>query len=231
MEIRKSVGTKIRMYRQLKKMTLVELAAKIHKSKATLSKYEVGDIAVDIETLVEIGRALGINPHQLLEVPKERESAASPQGSSFFTQSRIYAYFYDGRSKRIIKNLLEISNDFDMAAATFFNDVPSFDQLEDCRNLYYGKVEYYDTVTNFSFMSQSNRIERLSLCAINPFDRGEEVLGMLSGLSRYPMLPVSIKCILSPKQIKETEAFKERLLLSQKDIKYIRSLNMFAFET
>ena len=85
-------------------------------------------------------------------------------------------------------------------------------------------------VTNFSFENQSNRMEHVTLCAINPFDRSEHVLGMLSGISRYPVLPISIKCILSPVPLKEDESLKEKLILSKKDIKLIRSLNMFAVE-
>ena len=91
-------------------------------------------------------------------------------------------------------------------------------------------VEYFDTVTNFSFENQSNRIEHVTLCAINPFDRGSEVLGMLSGISRYPMLPISIKCILSPVALEENEELMEKLILSKKDIKLIKQLNMFAVE-
>ena len=38
--VNQHVGSRIRLYRQMKRYTLAELAEKIHKSKATLSKYE-----------------------------------------------------------------------------------------------------------------------------------------------------------------------------------------------
>ena len=53
------VGARIRLYRRAKKLTLIQLSAMIHKSKATLSKYETGDIAIDVETLYDIAKALG----------------------------------------------------------------------------------------------------------------------------------------------------------------------------
>ncbi|MBQ7491437.1 MAG: helix-turn-helix transcriptional regulator [Clostridia bacterium] len=229
-EISIAVGGRIRLYRQMKKLTLMTLAEKIHKSKATLSKYETGDIVVDVETLFDIARALEIKPQQLLDsfLQTEEEQEIRPDG--FFPQRRICVYFYDGRVKRIVRNLLETGHDGVGRTATFYNDIPSFDRPEACRNLYFGTVEYFDTVTNFSFTSQSNRIERLTMCAANPFDRGGQVLGMLSGISRYPMLPVSIKCILSPGELKEDEELMRKLVLSQKDIKLIRTLNMFAVE-
>ena len=59
-------GKKIRYFRTGKNMTLEELAAAVCKSKATLSKYEKGDIVIDIETLYEIADALEIHIDQLL---------------------------------------------------------------------------------------------------------------------------------------------------------------------
>ena len=80
------------------------------------------------------------------------------------------------------------------------------------------------------FESQSNHSERVTLTALNPFDRSTEVLGMLSGMSRYPLLPISIKCILSEEILTEDDQLHEDLILNPKDMKLIRKLNMFAVE-
>lgn len=226
-QIAVSVGSRIRLYRQMKKYTIATLADMIHKSKSTLSKYENGEITIDVETLYEIASALEIRMEQLLDCQPAARPAGGKKEEGFFPERRIYVYFYDGRRGKIIRNLLETGAG---ATATLYNDIPDFDHPEACRNLYFGTVDYFDTITNFSLDSQSNRIERLTLCAANPFDRGEQVLGMLSGLSRYPMLPVSIKCVLSPKPLPEDEEMLQKLILSQKDVKLIRSLNMFAVE-
>ena len=50
----------------MRRMTLEELASRIYKSKATLSKYEKGQIVVDIETLYSIAEALEIRVEHLL---------------------------------------------------------------------------------------------------------------------------------------------------------------------
>ncbi len=229
-EISQAVGRRIRLYRQMKKFTLITLSEMIHKSKATLSKYETGEIAVDVETLFEIAEALEIRPQQLLDVPPGIQKEPALRPDNFFPQQRLCLYFYDGRHGRIIRNLLETGHDGVSQSVTLYNDIPSFSRPEACRNLYYGTVDYYDTFTNFTLSSQSNRVEQLTLCAANPFDRGSEVPAMLSGLSRYPMLPVAIKCILSSTELEEDESLMEKLVLSQKDIKLIRRLNMFAVE-
>ena len=228
-ELNHYIGSRIRLYRQMKRYTLSELAAMIHKSKATLSKYETGEITLDIQTLFDLAGALGIRVQQLIDfAPSEQRQR--PSSDNFFPQRQIYVYFYDGRRKKIVRSLLTISHEGVGSVATLYNDLSSFSQPESCLNLYFGTVEFFDTVTNFSFESQSNSIERLTLCAANPFDRSGQVLGMLSGMSRYPMLPVSIKCILSAAPMEEDEHLKALLVLSSKDLKLIRSLNMFAVE-
>ena len=228
-EVRAHIGSRIRLYRKVKHYTLTDLAERIHKSKATLSKYETGEITVDIETLFDIAAALDVTVQQLIDYYPEPEEAA-PAADSFFPQRLIYLYFYDGRVKKIIRNLLEISREGGAPTASLYYDIPSFDKPEKCRNLYFGKAEFFDTVSNFLFESQSNRSERVTLTALNPFDRGSEVLGMLSGMSRYPLLPISIKCILSAEMLIEDEALLEELTLTQKDMKLIRKMNMFAVE-
>ena len=223
------VGSRIRLYRQMKRFTLQALADKIHKSKATLSKYETGDIAVDVETLFEIAEALRIRPVQLLDYkPDEQPKESAPDG--FFPEKRVFVYFFDGRKRKIRCSLLDISREGTPAAASLYYDVKDISQPESCRNLYFGTVEFFDTVTQFSLDSQSSRMEKLTLCAANPFDRSGQVLGMLTGLSHYPMLPVSIKCILSDTPLPDNETLRESLILSRSDFKLIRTLNMFAVE-
>lgn len=61
------VGNRIHLYRKNIGMSMEELALKIHKSKASVSKYESGQIAVDVETLFHIAQALHVAPHHLLD--------------------------------------------------------------------------------------------------------------------------------------------------------------------
>ena len=65
-QISTEIGKQIRTFRKKRKMTLEALAAVICKSKSTVSKYENGEIPVDIETLYEIASALQIHVEQLL---------------------------------------------------------------------------------------------------------------------------------------------------------------------
>jgi len=65
-EASRKIGSLIRQFRQSKALTIEELAERINKSRATLSKYEKGDIVLDVDTLYDISDALGIQAEQLL---------------------------------------------------------------------------------------------------------------------------------------------------------------------
>ncbi len=54
------IGSRIRLYRQAKKISLSELSERIHKSKSTLSKYENGEISMDVETLFDVAKVMNL---------------------------------------------------------------------------------------------------------------------------------------------------------------------------
>ena len=64
-EINVYIGGQIRKYRKANGMTLQQLADVIHKSRATVCKYENGEISIDIATLYEISQALQVSFGQL----------------------------------------------------------------------------------------------------------------------------------------------------------------------
>ncbi|WKL02973.1 helix-turn-helix transcriptional regulator [Paenibacillus amylolyticus] len=55
--INQEVGKKIRNFRKWRGLTIQQLADQIFKSKGTLSKYESGDITLDLVTLHHIANA------------------------------------------------------------------------------------------------------------------------------------------------------------------------------
>ena len=110
-KINEHVGKQIRMYRKVQGLTLQQLADMIHKSRASVSKYENGEIALDIETLYDISNALHVNVNQLMdyksEIEKIEQEVVVPSGKgAFFEANRLYFYFYDGRYNRLKANNL-----------------------------------------------------------------------------------------------------------------------------
>ena len=69
------VGKMIRKYRKAANLTLQQLADAIHKSRATICKYENGDISMDIETLYEISQVLQVSVPQLTDIGRLQAEA------------------------------------------------------------------------------------------------------------------------------------------------------------
>ena len=59
------VGKRIKHFRKKQQMTIEELSDKICKSKSTVSKYESGQISIDVDTLSDIAKVLNVRVYQL----------------------------------------------------------------------------------------------------------------------------------------------------------------------
>ena len=81
-EVSIHVGQRIRLYRKTKNLTIETFAGMIHKSKATVSKYENGDISIDIETLFTIAQALGVPVNQLKKSGRKRARRAKSSSTT-----------------------------------------------------------------------------------------------------------------------------------------------------
>ena len=85
MDISHEIGLKIRYYRKNRQMTVDQLAEAICKSKSCVSKYENGQIAVDLPTLYDIAAALDVGVTQLLYLPpSQRNGTTAGEVPAFF---------------------------------------------------------------------------------------------------------------------------------------------------
>ena len=111
-EVSIHVGQRIRLYRKTKNLTIETFAGMIHKSKATVSKYENGDISIDIETLFTIAQALGVPVNQLIDYEEigEEKGEKGEIIKHNLSKSKYYMYFYDGRRSRIARNVIEVQD-------------------------------------------------------------------------------------------------------------------------
>ena len=225
------VGKRIRLYRKMKNITIEVFASMINKSKATVSKYENGDISIDIETLFIIANKLDISVSQLIDLEQEEGEAEKdvPAAVGYYGKSRMYMYFYDGRRSRFVRSVIEIGSSVENGVyrANLYSDLEDYSNCYQCKFLYHGTMRRYDTFTNFNFENQNNKVEKVFLYAINSFSHNGRMIGMFSGLSTQPILPVSFKFILSPDIMEENEELKEQLVFTKEDIKQMKKMNMF----
>ena len=224
--INKEIGAKVRLYRRIKGITAQELAAAIHKTKSTVSKYENGEIVMDVEVLAEIARVLDIEISQLLDFSSSEKRALSlPKG--ILSGEETYFYSYDGRSSRVTSNMIRIHAADDAVTAVMYLDVPSLDKPEDCRALYYGTAEFHDILTRYALINQSNDMEAIFIYAMNTMEQRATTYGLMLGISTYPLYPAVMKCLFSAAPLTVGEDLKEKLMISKEDIKLSRAMNMF----
>ena len=141
--------------------------------------------------------------------------------------SQLYVYTYNNKKKKIVKNLLQILYDEveGEIRACYFYDVPDFDSYLDCDFYYTGSVIGYDSLTYFLLENQTNPIERIYMCVLNPLGLKTYTNGLATGLVAESLAPLGMRIIVSKTLITDNNALIEMLKLSKEDIKYIKDTN------
>lgn len=227
------LGSRIRMYRKSRGMTLQQLADKIHKSRSSTSKYENGEISLDIETLAEIAEVLEVGINQLTDFyTEEKEPEENPAVysgmSPFFRAKRLYFYFYDGRYQRLKDGIIDIRKS-QTKEGTYEAALSICSATANGRSseIYYtGKVIYSDMLIRFSFVNQCNALEEDLLYIFNPLDIRDSTEGLLCGISSADLMPCAFKCLVTLHPREHTEELKKQLLFSKKEMQRWQKLNM-----
>ena len=231
--INEHIGGRIRMYRKARELTLQQLADLIHKSRASVSKYENGEITLDVETLSEIADVLMVSPGQLMDfnppVPKTAKQPLNHSAKSpFYQAKRLYFYFYDGRYKRLKDGIIDIyerENSPGNFEATL--SISAVTPTGRSSEIYYtGKVVYSDMLIRFSFVNQCNALEEDLLYIFNPLEIRDSTDGLLCGISSADFMPCAFKCLVPLTPQEHTERFKQQLLITKKELQKWQKLNM-----
>src|SRR5699024_8546876 len=151
-------GERIRYYRKKRQMTIDQLAAAICKSKSCVSKYENGQIAIDLATLYDVAAALEVRVTQLLYLPPDR-TPGLPGGAvpAFFSGlDRFYCYYYDGRSNSIVRSVGDILEETEPGSfhVHMYMNVDDYDHYHLCENLYDGRLTHFDTLSLLVLQNQ-----------------------------------------------------------------------------
>lgn len=226
------IGNKIRQFRQSRKMTLDELAIIIHKSRATLSKYERGEISIDIDTLYELADALHVRTEQLLYTPVSEKHPQQREIVPAFFQDvdRFYCYYFDGRIGKLVRSAFDVFsridvNQYKIAMYMNFKDLTHYQQAD---NTYWGYMEHFDALTLIELTNQSNPMEKASLQVLASFLDADSKWGLWNGVSSRPLMPVATKMLLTKKLLTEDAALVRELKISKDDIHRMKYYNMFS---
>lgn len=221
------IGSRIRLYRKTNKLTMDELALKVHKTKASISKYESGQTSMDIVTLFDIAAALCISPHQLIDYTqpaRDKESCAT--GSGFGQHDRLYLYHMT--RKTVHFSILALGpRDESGQNATLFYKVGTPEKLEDCDCIYHGYMYSHEMVLNFTFRNYHNPVENILISFSIPIRKTSVLTGMISGLGVDTLVPTSHKIVLSYEQHDiHSDELRRMLIIDPKAFKEMKTANM-----
>ncbi len=233
-ELSQHIGSRIRSYRKERKLTLQQLADRIRKSRASVSKYETGEITLDVETLYDISAALGVEPCQLMDYRPPVQESAPPvhmthsRHSPFYEARRLYFYYYDGRFQRLKDGVIHIQKTEDPSgsceAFLTITSVSSTGRSSEVR--YSGKVVYSDMLIRFSFVNQYNSLEEDLLYIFNPLELRDYTEGLLCGISSADLMPCAFKCLVTLTPQEPDDALKQHLLFTANEVRRWQKLNM-----
>lgn len=228
--ISEEVGKRIHNFRKMRKMTLKEVSDRVCKSISTLSKYEKGEIAVDIETLYDLADALQVHVEQLLYRRPERTKLVLEDSSpAFFNEvSQFFSYYYDGRSNSLVRCVFDVlskmeSNQYRIMMYMNFKEYRNY---QNCENTYWGYIEHYDALTNIILTNRDTPMEKASVQILASYLPSDTKWGLFNGFSSRPMMPVAVKMLLSKTMLKEDEALIRQLKISKDDIRLLKLYNM-----
>lgn len=228
--ISEGIGHNIRVYRKKNNLTLDKLAELVCKSKSTLSKYEKGEISVDIETLYDLADALHIHVEQLLYARPARTGIKEKDNRPAFFHGvqQFYSYIYDGRSRTIMESVFDIQS---QTAPSQYNimmymNILSFESYQNCETTYYGYIEHYDAVTNILLTNQYSPMEKASAQMLASYLDADRKWGLWNGLSSRPLMPIAAKMLFTRKRVKKEDPILDHLKISKDDIRRLKLYNM-----
>ena len=165
-EVSIEIGNRIRNFRKKRSITIEELARLINKSRATVSKYEKGEIVLDIVTMYEIADALQLHVEQLLYCRPERAVITSngTEPAFFSGLSQFYSYVFDGRSNQIMRcvfDVLSVAGESRYKIMMYMN-IKDFNNYQNCENTYWGYIEHFDALTNIIMRNNDTPMEKIS---------------------------------------------------------------------
>lgn len=219
----------------MKKMTIQQLADAIHKSRPTVSKYETGEITLDVTTLWDIANVLEVDLSQLTDYQPVQESEAGADlplydgESPFFRAEQLYFYYYDGRYDRLKEAIIHVHKgrvSADGSCETSMAIRTTTPTGRSSETYYTGNVLYSDMLIRFSFSNRHNKLEQDLLYIFNPLELRDYTEGLLCGISNADLMPCAFKCIVALAPRTDHDMLRQQLQISPKELRRWKKLNM-----
>lgn len=201
----KKLGENIKTYRTLQHMSMQELGDAIYKSKAAIFKYEKGLTSIDIETLLQIAKALNVSYIQLLTVDSIETEQTEEDKALIDVLNEGYFYQYNGPSRGLIRGRIFVHSKDNI---TLFYDYDIHEDYKDSNMIYWGHGNINGHIVSLFLRNQRHNIECCTCSARIPIIPDDYIFGFITGLSPSTLTPIINKFIISKKSL----AFDDQLL-------------------
>lgn len=221
------IGKKIKLYRKLKQMNVEKLAELIHKSRATVAKYEEGKIAIDIIVLTDIAEALDVELKYLFDY-KRRKTDNPVSGHDQIYNAECF-YIYKINDKKIQNSVMHIliSDDLKERDVALYYNMRDGENIETATCVYHGVMKNYKNMLNFTLHNYYNHAEIAMLNVEVPMRRTDYLVGMMQGISSDTLRPINFKVIVTQEPWnKSAEELKQKFVLSKEVIREMKDKNI-----
>ncbi len=225
-QMEKQIGSRIRMFRRLRGLSVEQLGGAIGKSKATVYKYESGLIPIGVDTLLDIAGALKVAPAHFFDTPSTTAKNSPKVG--LFDKGRLYAYYFDGRIKQIVRSLLTFYPDAEEEMgyrASFYMHLNDFSKPEQSRYIYSGTLISHELVSYFILENIMLPIETFVMEILHPLQTSLNTWGLFLGISDQPLTPMTTKILFSKVPLSQQELQTYPLMFTKDELKNIREKN------
>lgn len=220
-----NIGEQIKKYRKAKHFSLQYIGDKIYKSKATISKYEKGEIVPDFNTVLEICNVLDLDIQTIIP-------SISPVYNSNYPFSSDTLYLYYLKERKVICSTLEIkpttSNNH---LVCFYNGVNSsnsnfdyyYEGAFNCKE----RIIYIDLKNIGSDILKAEQVQ--IVVYLNSSKSNDIFPCFITGLTPT-LVPVVKKGIVSASSISNKDELITRLKLSKDDLHHIKQTNSWLLQ-
>lgn len=202
-----NIGKTLRKYRKIKHLSLEYIGNKIYKSKATVSKYEKGEIIPDFVTVLEICNILDIDLPTLF--PSVSPIILKKNSLNFET---LYLYYLT--DNKLIKSLVKLHKDS--------NEVQLYDNvktnLKDFEFYYEGIIDYSDNINYLNLKSIDSKT-CFKIFTSQPISDIKTICNCFILYSSQDSTLITKKGFLSVSPLSANQKYKKLLQTSEEDIK------------
>ena len=168
--IRREVGSRIRYARKSRGMSMDELAQAIYKTRSAISKYENGQISVDIATLYDIANALKVSIYDLLHrnTPDIGQEYNAEVPAFFRNVSQLYMYFFDGRINRAQCTVIDIFPAERSSQAEVLMYMKDLARYQICESTFRGTLTHYEAFSAMLFENNDMPMDKYQIGIPSP---------------------------------------------------------------